>query len=434
MRELPVIEDKRLLGALDYIDERFIAEVTEEYEIFDTAPGAKLPPRARIYRIRQFAVAAACLVLLSVFAAIVPNVANSAIQFLAGAFAEKPYKDYDPHSSPVFDYPLSMSVEDIYDDVMLGGWVVSNDLSCVANSQLVEEFYLKVKDRKPSSLLLAQFITSDEESEYIQTRYDIEYDGQPSIELLEVVYDGEEFMYIFRFIHSATQFEYETIEEYKYLKKTKVSDSSTKYYLTDDINFEYGPSYLASSAPAPRFRAIFTYRAEDVSYERAINAYPEDMPIDEIYADVLKGGWVVQDVDEKRVVVGLELWNEFLQSVEAGEAASVLIVYYSKNGVIKMVAQSSIDPNGEDAYCGSQLYLSELKYDGNSFSARDNWYNPNFGDGEYEYKYLNTQKTSNGNYTQYYLSNYTDRKNHDSSLIRTKDLFLGGMLLVMENE
>ena len=28
-------EDKRLLGALDYIDEKYIAEVTEDYEIFD---------------------------------------------------------------------------------------------------------------------------------------------------------------------------------------------------------------------------------------------------------------------------------------------------------------------------------------------------------------------------------------------------------------
>ena len=35
MRELPVIDDKRLLGALDYIDERFIAEVTEAHVLND---------------------------------------------------------------------------------------------------------------------------------------------------------------------------------------------------------------------------------------------------------------------------------------------------------------------------------------------------------------------------------------------------------------
>ncbi len=73
MRELPIIDDKRLLNALDYIDERFIAEVTEEYEIFDTAPGAKLPPRARMYRFRQFAAATACLLLLSIASVFVAN-------------------------------------------------------------------------------------------------------------------------------------------------------------------------------------------------------------------------------------------------------------------------------------------------------------------------------------------------------------------------
>ncbi len=274
MRELPVIEDKRLLRALDYIDERFIAEVTEEYEIFDPRPGAKLPPRARMYRFRQFAALAACLVLFSVLAAIVPNVANSAIQFLAGAFAGNPYKDYDPHDSPVFDYPLSMSVDEIYADVMLGDWVVSNDHICESNSQLVEEFHLKVKDRKPASLLLAQYISADAEEElsYVQEKYEIEKDGSPSIELLEVVYDGEKFIHIFRFIHSATQYECEEIEEYKYLKKTD-SRSNTVYYLTDDKNLEYGSSWYTSSAPAPRRTIIFILRNENDSTEKLISDF-----------------------------------------------------------------------------------------------------------------------------------------------------------------
>lgn len=56
-------EDKRLLGALDYIDEKFIAEVTEDYEIFDYVGK---PTRKMRFRIaRQYLIYAACLVLLA---------------------------------------------------------------------------------------------------------------------------------------------------------------------------------------------------------------------------------------------------------------------------------------------------------------------------------------------------------------------------------
>ena len=366
MRELPIIDDKRLLGALDYIDERFIAEVTEEYEIFDTAPGAKLPPRARMYRFRQFAALAACLAFLSVLAVVMPKFTDSAIQYIAGALAGNPYEDYDPHSSPVFDYPLSMSVEDIYDDVMLGGWVVSNDYRCVSNSQLVEEFYLKVKDKKPASLLLAQYISAavEEELSYVQEKYEIEKDGSPSIELLEVVYDGEKFIYIFRFIHSATQFEYEMIEEYKHIKKTNWSDSNVKYYLTDDIGFEYGESFLVSSAPSPRYKLIFTYRAEYSPYERAIESYPQGMSAKEIYDDVLKGGWVVNADDE--LVGGESLWEDFLAKSENKNDATVLIAEYFEES--ETILLHSVSYNGE-VYTVDSRSVCQLENKDRTYSA-----------------------------------------------------------------
>jgi hypothetical protein len=56
-------EDKRLLGALDYIDEKYIAEVTEDYEIFDYVGK---PTRKMRFRIaRQYLIYAACLALLA---------------------------------------------------------------------------------------------------------------------------------------------------------------------------------------------------------------------------------------------------------------------------------------------------------------------------------------------------------------------------------
>ena len=65
-------EDKRLLGALDYIDDKFIAEVTEDYEIFDYVGK---PTRKMRFRIaRQYLIYAACLVLLACAMPIVSSI------------------------------------------------------------------------------------------------------------------------------------------------------------------------------------------------------------------------------------------------------------------------------------------------------------------------------------------------------------------------
>ena len=41
MRELPIIDDKRLLGALDYIDEKYIAEVYANEDVNEALYMAK---------------------------------------------------------------------------------------------------------------------------------------------------------------------------------------------------------------------------------------------------------------------------------------------------------------------------------------------------------------------------------------------------------
>lgn len=58
-------EDKRLLGALDYIDDKFIAEVTEGYKIFEESDGKISARRTLKISLRQFAALAACLALLA---------------------------------------------------------------------------------------------------------------------------------------------------------------------------------------------------------------------------------------------------------------------------------------------------------------------------------------------------------------------------------
>ena len=180
MRELPVIEDKRLLGALDYIDERFIAEVTEEYEVFDTAPGAKLPPRARMYRFRQFAALAACLLLLSFASLGVNHVANAVISFAASAGGS--LNEYGSKYERAIDaYPDDMSVEDIYEDVLKGGWVVYNG-DVIQDIELLFDFYTKVIVGEEASVLVASYY-------HLPSL-------QPHMSLKEIVFDGSK--YVFR--------------------------------------------------------------------------------------------------------------------------------------------------------------------------------------------------------------------------------------------
>lgn len=78
----PYFEDKRLLEALNFIDERFIAEVTEDYEIFDYVGK---PTRKMRFRIaRQYLIYAACLVLLACAMPIVSYVVPQISEFFGG--------------------------------------------------------------------------------------------------------------------------------------------------------------------------------------------------------------------------------------------------------------------------------------------------------------------------------------------------------------
>ncbi len=70
----PVFRDKRLLEALDHIDRRFIAEVTDSYEILRLPGEYSMTKRQkRRYNIK-LAVAAACIVLLSGLVWMLPEV------------------------------------------------------------------------------------------------------------------------------------------------------------------------------------------------------------------------------------------------------------------------------------------------------------------------------------------------------------------------
>lgn len=77
-------EDKRLLGALDYIDDKFIAEVTESYKIFEPSDGKITARRTLKISLRQFAALAACLILLSAAFPVTNYVVKAIKNFAAG--------------------------------------------------------------------------------------------------------------------------------------------------------------------------------------------------------------------------------------------------------------------------------------------------------------------------------------------------------------
>ena len=81
--------DKRLLEALDYIDESFIAEVTEDYKVYPTADeyiGDKKPHSKILRSLKYVAAVAACALLMSTLIPVVQYVSGNLGDLFAGMF------------------------------------------------------------------------------------------------------------------------------------------------------------------------------------------------------------------------------------------------------------------------------------------------------------------------------------------------------------
>jgi len=92
----------------------------------------------------------------------------------------------------------------------------------------------------------------------------------------------------------------------------------------------------------------------DSPYERSIYAYPEGMSAEEIYADVLKGGWVVNTDGE--IVEGEKYWEEFLSKTDNKTESSVLIAIYDENR--EAIFLKSVSYDGE-TYRFSQRFVCQ---------------------------------------------------------------------------
>ncbi len=101
----------------------------------------------------------------------------------------------------------------------------------------------------------------------------------------------------------------------------------------------------------------------DSEFDKAVEAFA-DMSADEIYAEVIKGGWCVQNTGGC-LEYGTDLWFDFLSSVEKGECAKVWFADYNddaynpdKHGELTNDLPKDIIPG---------IYLTEITFDGVKF-------------------------------------------------------------------
>ena len=105
----------------------------------------------------------------------------------------------------------------------------------------------------------------------------------------------------------------------------------------------------------------------DTGFDQYLEAFA-DMTEDEIYAEVLKGGWVVIGEDNSDFAAGKELWLAFFEKSQKEEPAYALIADYARINDQK-----------------SEIVLYEIIFDGDLFYYKRMYKNQIVSD---EYKYL----------------------------------------------
>ena len=175
MKNDKTFDDKRLLGVLDGVDQKFIAEALESYDLAEPQKIRKAP----IYR--RVAILAACLLLITAAFPIVHYVLprfGITVGGNAGAGTEGLdvlSEVFDsPYERSIYAYPEGMSAKEIYEDVLKGGWTVNVDGEIIDGNKYWEEFLSKTDNKTESSVLIALY---DENREAIFLK-SVSYNGE----------------------------------------------------------------------------------------------------------------------------------------------------------------------------------------------------------------------------------------------------------------
>lgn len=130
-------------------------------------------------------------------------------------------------------------------------------------------------------------------------------------------------------------------------------------------------------------------------------SFPTEMTPKQIYDEVSKGGWVVENADHvSDFDAGADLWYDFFDKSNRGEPASVLVADYN-GGVYVFDVDLSIQSN---------IFLTEIVYDGNvyRFIKYDFRNHKVLDSGEYKYLIADIFEydhlTSRGRMETYFLT------------------------------
>lgn len=247
-------ENRRLLESLEHIDEKLVLEALGDLK--DTSPKESAKNFGHWKRI---AAMAACLVLLSCAIPLISYILPSIGRIFtgnAGAGSDE-YSDYDPYTdSAVFDYPVDMPAEEIYADVLTGGWLVtyvtdfdSANIKTMAGEGLWEEFHSKVQKGEPAVFRKAFYVEKNNSRNHLPEG--VEPDGNPVISLTEVVYDGEKYYFSHRDMLPSYSHDYSVVKEYTYLRLSLKMNERDKqfYFLTNDPDLRWWSPLLSMQAP-----------------------------------------------------------------------------------------------------------------------------------------------------------------------------------------
>lgn len=265
MNRVIIMKDRRLIEALDYIDDEYIASAAL-YKMRSyaesTRPLAQTAGQSVKKHWKHYLGFVACLLVLALATPLfthLPEIINS---FAAGWAQESEtlkgdettneifdesilndevdIRDMDitteniateevadtvepiPEmwmSSMVFSFPAEMTPEQIYDEVGKGGWVVENEdyfNDFVAGANLWYYFCDKANQGEPASVLVAEY------NDCIYN-FEVDVDLESYIYLTEIIYDGN----VFKFI------------KYDYRNHAVLDSGEYKYLIADIFEYDY---------------------------------------------------------------------------------------------------------------------------------------------------------------------------------------------------
>ncbi|MBO5702874.1 MAG: hypothetical protein J6S71_10600 [Clostridia bacterium] len=274
MKNDKTFDDKRLLGVLDGVDQKFIAEALESYDLAEPQKTRKAP----IYR--RVALLAACLLLVSAafpiinyvlprFGITVGGNAGAGSEEVQTAMTSQSQIIDSPYDRSIDAYPEGMPVNEILEDVLKGGWVVCDDNREIVGYDLWNEFLDKVDRKESCSVLVAWYgILSP-----ISSSIDYEASTYREFILLnKISYNGEKYDLETRNIQTIDSIDSKTSGSYLYLYKTEFNPSEGResniklWVLADEPNVsltDYFKYSLSSTSVSLKYSLRFLFPAEE---------------------------------------------------------------------------------------------------------------------------------------------------------------------------